>query len=131
MESFNIALFGEAEKGQYHTAYFCKTLDQLVDSLGHPPPNSLGLFYAIQALLYHHQLLFFRVKEEGYSEQDYFSGIHLLKNQEVISKIAAICIPGVGNNEIIEAVVPVCAVYHSILVITESDLYDYLTINLK
>src|SRR5688572_2866620 len=107
METFNIALFGEAEKGEYRIPHYCKTLDQLVDSLGHPPPNSRGLFYAVQALLYRHHLIFFRVKEEGFSEQDYFSGVHLLKTQELLPKLAAICIPGVGNNEIIDAVIPI------------------------
>lgn len=126
---YTVALFGEAEKGEYRTAYFCQSLEQLVDYLGHPPPESKGLYYAVQALLYHRNLIFFRVREEGFSEQDYFCGAHLLKKQSLIPDIAAICIPGVGNGEIIEAIVPLCAVYHSILITTEADLYDYLTLN--
>ncbi len=122
-----MALFGEAEKGEFHKAYYCKTLDQLLECFGHPPQESRGLDYAIQALLYHCPLLFFRVREEGFSEQDYYDGIKLLKDQDSIPDIMAICMPGVGSGEIINAVIPICAFYHSILVISESDFYDYLS----
>lgn len=127
MSSLAIALFGEAEKGSFETPSYCQNLFQLVDQLGNPPQNSQGLFYAVQALLYHHHLLFFRVREEGFSQSDYFSGLRLLQKQDVISQVAAICLPGVGDVEIIEAMVPLCIVYHRILITTESDLYDYMT----
>lgn len=126
MEVRTMALFGEAEKGEFHTAYHCKTLDQLVDCFGNPPQESRGLDYAVQALLYHCQLIFFRVREEGFSEQDYYNGMKILR-QRLIPDIAAIFMPGVGNSEIIGAVVPICAIYHSILVISEVDFYDYCT----
>lgn len=127
MEPFTIALFGEAERGEFRTAYFCQSLPQLVDYLGNPPPESKGLYYAVQALLYHHQLIFFRVREEGFSLQDYLLGLRLLETDELLTKISAICIPGVGDSEIIRVVTPVCKVNHSILITTESDLYDFLT----
>lgn len=127
MESiYTMALFGEAEKGDYQTAYYMRSLPQLVDYLGNPPPNSQGLFYAVQALLYERQLIFFRVKEEGFSHQDYFSGLKLLQNQSILSEISAICLPGVGDANILEAITPICATYHSILITNEADLYDYL-----
>lgn len=128
MESYNIALFGEAEKGEYRTTYFCKSLVQLVDNLGNPPPESKGLYYAVQVLLFQYNLIFIRVREEGFSVQDYFSGLKLLRNQNLIPEIAAICIPGVGSSEIIDATLPLCAVHHSIIITTEADLYDYLAI---
>lgn len=127
MENYTLALFGEAEKGDFCTAYYCQTLPQLEEYLGNPPPYSKGLFYAVQALLYHRNLIFFRVKEEGYSEKDYLLGLQLLQNQHVITQIAAICLPGVGNEEIIHAMIPICDRYHSIVIMTEADLYDYLT----
>lgn len=127
IEPYIIAMFGEAEKGEYSTAYFCQTLAQLVDYLGNPPTDSRGLYYAIQALLYHHQLIFLRVQEEGFSLQDYLQGLHLLKSNDLLSKTTAIAIPGVGDTEIIEAVTPLCRAYHNILITTEADLYDYLT----
>jgi len=74
MTTYSIAMFGEAEKGSFHTAYFCQNLPQLVDYLGHPPPHSKGLYYAVQALLFQRNLIFFRVEEEGFSYQDYFLG---------------------------------------------------------
>jgi hypothetical protein len=128
METYTtIALFGEAEKGEYRIPCFCQSVPQLLDKLGHPPPDSFGIFYAIQALLYHHNLLFFRVREEGFSYQDYLLGLHLLQKEHITAKLAAICLPGVGDAEIIEAIAPVCALYHSILIVNEADLYDYLT----
>lgn len=127
MELQTIVLFGEAEKGAYQTAYLCRSLEELADSFGNPPDHSRGIDYAVQALLYRWQLLFFRVQEEGFSEQDYYFGMNLLRNQETIPSIMAICMPGVGNGQIIQAVEPVRARYHSILVISEADLYDFIT----
>jgi hypothetical protein len=122
-----IALFGEAEKGEYRKAHFCQTVPQLLEDFGQPPPHSLGIYYAIQALLYQRSLIFFRVKEEGFSYQDYLLGLNFLQKNEIFSQLAAICLPGVGDAEIIEAISPVCALYHSILIMNEADLYDYLT----
>lgn len=122
-----VALFGEAERGEYQKAYFCKNLTQLVDCLGNPPAESKGLFYATQTLLYQRDLIFFRVREEGFSLQDYFQGLQWLQSQDVIPKLSAICVPGVGNREVIDVVTSVCVFYHSILITTESDFYDYMT----
>lgn len=127
MHTFTVALFGEAEKGDYRTAYFCRSLAQLLEFFGNPPPHSRGLYYAVQALLYHRDLIFFRVREEGFSYQDYLLGLNLLQKNETISQVTAICLPGVGDAEIIEALTPVCAMFHSILITNESDFYDYLT----
>lgn len=127
MKAITIALFGEAEKGDFKTAYFCHSLPELVDYFGNPPPNSRGLYFATQALLFHRDLIFFRVQEEGFSHQDYFSGLRVLENQSESPQIAAVCLPGVGDTEILQAVTPFCKVHHSIIVTTASDLYDYLT----
>lgn len=127
MQAHTMALFGEAEKGEFHTPYYCKTLDQLMDCFGNPPHKSRGLDYAIQALLYSCHLIFFRVREEGFSEQDYYDGIKILKERLEILDIMAICMPGVGNADIISAIVPICEIYHSILVISECDFYDCFT----
>ncbi len=127
MQTQTMALFGEAEKGDFHVPYYCESLDQLVDCFGNPPIESHGLDYAVKALLYSCHLIFFRVREEGFSEQDYYDGIKFLKESRGIRDITAICMPGVGSVEIINAVVPICEIYHSILVISESDFYDYFT----
>lgn len=125
--SHTIALFGEAEKGEYRTAYFFRNLAQLEEHLGSPPPNSQGLLYAIQALLYNHQLIFFRVEEEGFSTQDYIQGLRFLENKRLISSLEALFMPGVGDKKIIDASMPICSYYDSLLVMTETDLYDFLT----
>lgn len=123
----HIALFGEAEKGAFQTAYYCENLQQLVEYFGNPPEESFGLHFAIQALHYGRSILFFRVEEEGFSLEDYRTGAQLLAFQNQIETIAAIGIPGVGDSKIFQLVEPVRSRYHSILLTTEADLYDYLS----
>lgn len=125
MKLTTVALFGEAEKGEYRIPYVCHDVPQLHDKVGNPPADSLGIYYAIQALLHESLLVFFRVREEGFSYGDYIQGMRQLK--EHLTDLSAICLPGVGDSEIIETATPVCAYYHSILIISEADLYDYLT----
>lgn len=123
-----IALFGESEKGEFNKAHYCKNLVQLSELLGEPPSqDSKGLYFAIQALLYERDILFFRVREEGFSIQDYLAGLNTLKKRDVFPNVAAICMPGVGNSEIIEASCILCTIYNSFLIFNEEDLYDYLT----
>lgn len=126
MESSIIALFGEAEKGDFRVPYYCRTLPQLIDSFGNPPPNSRGLYCAIQTLLFNRDLIFLRVAEEGYSAEDYFEGVRTLEKNVLISKIGAIHMPGVGEQEILDVMWPFCRVHHHILIMDEADLYDYL-----
>lgn len=127
MKQITFALFGEAEKGQYQTAYHCQNLEQLLEFLGNPPPNSLGIHFAVQALLYERDLIFLRVKEEGFSADDYFYGAELLEKGILIPSISAICAPGVGDPKVVTRISKVCQLYESVLVTSEADLYDYLT----
>ncbi len=122
-----IALFGEAEKGRFNTAYFCSTLADLDTCLGNPPPESRGLYYAVQALLYQFNLLFFRVREEGFSYQDYLLGLRLLESQQMFPTVIALCLPGVGDQRIIQAASCYCLEHRSLMITNEPDLYDYLT----
>ncbi len=122
-----IFLFGEAEKGEFGIPIFCNSLPQLFDLLGNPPEETLGIPYAIQSLYYKEELIFCRVKEEGFSLKDYIKGLSLIRKKPLKSPIQAILIPGVGDKKIIEAAVDVCSLYQSLLVLTEKDLYDYLT----
>lgn len=124
---YTIALFGEAERGEFQTAYYCQNLEQLDEFFGNPPANSQGLFYAVQALLFKRNIIFFRVTEEGFSLQDYLTGASLLEQQQLIHHLDAICIPGVGDPQVLNALQPLCVHYHSILISTEADFYDYLT----
>lgn len=127
MEKLSVALFGEAERGEYERPHFCTSVSQLMDYCGNPPPDSKGLHYAIQALLYDRFLLFFRVREEGYSQKDYMQGLQFLTVNKLITQVTAICVPGVGDVGIIDAITPYCRSNQLILIISESDLYDYLT----
>lgn len=124
---YTVALFGEAERGEFQTAYFCEELTQLDEYFGNPPLESSGLFYAVQALLFKRKLIYIRVAEEGFSVQDYLKGFKLLEKQELIPHIDAICTPGVANQEIFNAIKPLCDLHHCILITNEADFYDYLT----
>lgn len=128
---YTIALFGEAEKGEFSIPYFCTNLAQLADDLGHPPGQSRGLFYAIQALLYQRQLIFFRVREEGFSLSDYLRGISILKKATNAPLISALYLPGVGDAKILDPLSPICEQHHSILITNEEDFYDYLTLGVS
>ncbi len=122
-----VALFGEAEKGAFKTPHVFRKLPQLVDSLGNPPEESEGLFFAVQAILYNREIIYFRVAEEGFSRLDYFSGLKLLETKEKVKKVNALCLPGVGDPEILAASVEVCHVHNSFLITNQKDLYDFLT----
>ncbi len=124
-----IVLFGEAEKGAFKTPHILQALPQVVDRLGNPPENSEGLFFAIQAILYNRQIVYFRVAEEGFSRLDYFSGLKILHDREKVKRIHAICMPGVGDPEILEATQLVCEMHKGLLITNQKDLYDYLTSN--
>lgn len=125
--SHRIFLFGEAEKGDFCTPFVCQSLSQLADTFGNPPPESLGLSYAVQSLLLKRELIFFRVKEEGFSLVDYMKGVRLLENRSLFHNLGAICIPGVGDVEIIDALTNVCHLHKSLLVMNERDFYDFIT----
>jgi hypothetical protein len=122
-----IFLFGEAEKGEFCAPILCRSLPQLAEMLGNPPEETRGIPYAIKTLLYDQELIYFRVKQEGFSTQDYMRGLKLLENRDFFSPLSAICMPGVGDTKIIQATSPLCTLYKSFLIIGERDLYDYLT----
>lgn len=126
METCTIALFGEAERGYYKKGYFCEELDQLAEIFGNPPPDSLGLFYATQALLYHFPLIFFRVQEEGFSTEDYLEGARILSESPLVGRVRAVCSPGVGDRKLIDTLTDFCAERRQILITSERDLIDYL-----
>ncbi|MBY0530234.1 MAG: hypothetical protein K2P51_08645 [Rhabdochlamydiaceae bacterium] len=123
-----IFLFGEAEKGEFCTPHFLQSLPQLAETFGNPPEESLGLIYAVQALLLERELFYYRVKEEGFSTADYMRGLKMLEHQkQAFTNLTAICMPGVGNREIIEATSSLCSLHKTFLITTEKDLYDFLT----
>ena len=122
-----VFLFGEAEKGEYCTPIRLDSVVSLAERLGNPPQGSLGIEYAIQSLLFKRELIFYRVQEEGFSHEDYLRGIKLLHNQGFPLRPSAICIPGVGDREVIESLTPICKKLRALLILSERDLYDYLT----
>ncbi len=122
-----IAHFGEAAKGDFRTAYICNNVVQLSETFGEPPAHSQGIVLAVQSLLFQQEVIFFRVHEEGFSLQDYLLGLKFLENKELFPSLSAICLPGVGSRDILDATTPLCQERRSILLFTSADLYDLLT----
>lgn len=127
MTIHTIVIFGEAERGEFHTAYFCQNLCQLDEYFGNPPDDSKGIFYAVKALLFHQNLIFIRIPEEGFSSEYYLEGLKLLESGNMIPELTAICTPGLGDERIMNEILTVCAKHRSILITNESDFYDYLS----
>ena len=127
MDKGTVFLFGAAERGRLCSPLYVASLPELLDHLGQPPEDSEGIWYAIQTLLFQRKLIFFRVSEEGFSVKEYTQGLKLLKQKEIGTILSAICIPGVGDPEIIGALTPLCHLYRSVLILSKRDLYDYLT----
>ena len=125
MRSHTIALFGEAEKGALCSLLTFSHLPILAESLGHPPDGTYGIHMAVQTLMFEKDLIYIRVQEEGFSIQDYKKGLHLL--QQASPKLSAICMPGMGNSDILNQAIEVCHAQGAILITTEKDFYDYMT----
>ena len=75
-------LFGEAQKGNFCRPSHCQSLADLSNTYGEPPEESKGIHFAIQALMFERELIFFRVHQEGYSKEDYLLGLRYLKTQK-------------------------------------------------
>lgn len=122
-----IFLFGEAEKGEFCSPLVCKSMPQLVDLLGNPPHESRGISFAVQVLLYKRELIYFRVREEGFSSQDYMRGLRLLQKKGLYASLSAIGMPGMGDPSVINPMQQFCAKQKTLLILSPGDLYDYLT----
>ncbi len=122
-----IFLFGAAEKGAACQPISLNSLEELLCQLGNPPLESEGIPYAIRALLFRHKIIYFRVAEEGFSYGDYMLGLKWLKRSPLHPHLTAICMPGVGDEDVIQGATSVCLQHHCLLIVSEKDLYDYLT----
>jgi len=122
-----VALFGEAERGAFGKLLYFKTVQDLSFTLGNPPEDTIALGLAVQALMFRRDLIFVRVENEGFSKKNYLEGLHLLDEHPPANPLAAICLPGVGDKEIVNASLDCCRRHKSVLMMNERDLYDFLT----
>lgn len=123
-----VVVFGESTRGLLAHPYQPRDLLDLELLLGHPPEGSQGLYLATQTMLLEHELLFFRVDEEGFSPQDYWMGARVLSelsHRRVC--FDAVGLPGVGDAEIIAAVERSLLGRAPLLLMNERDLYDFLS----
>lgn len=120
-------IFGQSEKGVLCRPTLCYQLPELFQFFGHAPEMSQGLYLAIQSLLFQKPCIFFRVEEEGYSVKDYLKGLDILKSDWQSIHIEAIGMPGVANGDILEKTERLFHKRRSLILLTEKDLFDYLT----
>ena len=123
-----VFLFGAAEKGAVCQPISLNSLEDLFNLLGNPPKESEGIQYAIQTLLSHRNLIYFRGAEEGFSYGDYMLGFKWLKKAPLRPHLSAICLPGVGDEDLIHGATSICLLHQCLLIVSEKDLYDYLTV---
>ena len=127
MHTLRIAVFGESEKGKFAYPYVCKSLLDLYTTLGSPPKESEGLNKAIQNILLGGEVLFFRVKSEGFSEKEYLNGLRFLEKYTEEKNLDGICLPGVGDELILHTASKVSSLFGCLLILEEKDLFDYFT----
>lgn len=122
-----IALFGEAQKGDFARPFAIRSLIDLYDCLGEPPPDSLGIDCAVQCLQNGYLLFYIRVEEEGFSTRDYKKGLRDLRDKGHAKELTAMWLPGVGDRELFGQIARFCNPFKMVILVTERDLYDYLT----
>lgn len=123
----NVALFGEAEKGKHRHLHFFSSLPELANTLGNPTQDSQAIHLAVQILLFEQNLIFYKIEEEGFSKAEYLYGMQLLKKSNQVKNLSAICLPGVGDKEILDIATNLCLAYKAIIITSEKDFYDYMT----
>lgn len=119
-------IFGESEKGVLCRPTLCNTIVDLFQNFGHPPEGANGLFCATQTVLMKKPCVFFRVKEEGYSLDDYLKGLDILKNDWKGVTLQGIGIFGCSDKDVIEKTERLCLQRRSLILINQSDLFDIL-----
>ena len=120
-----MALFAEAQKGSFEEGVEIYTPIELLHLFGHPPEDARGMVLAIQALHYNHPLLFFRVKEEGFSAPDYRAGLHWLEQKGPLH-LRGVFAPGVGSLEILNPLFQFSQKQKVPLLTTEQDFFDFI-----
>src|SRR3989344_8808919 len=117
----DIAIFSNSSNGEFNKPYVFDNLENIFLSLGISKKN-IGIDFAVNSIFKKNKIIFFRVKEEDVSTEDYFFGFDYLKNE--ILSLDAIFIPNVGSSHIIEASLKICNIFKSILIINQNDFYD-------
>ncbi len=125
--SLGIALFGEAQKGDFSDLVTLHSLEKLHEVFGMPPGTTQGMWFSIQFLMQNEMIYFYRVKEEGFSSHCYHQGLNVLEKQILQYPLKAICMPGVGDRDIIDRATNLCKRRSIIFLCTQSDFYDYAT----
>lgn|SRR3989338_4363988 len=125
MEKRVISIFGESEKGEYEKFYPIADLAEAFEILGSPPKETEALQFSLQILGASQPILFFRVKEEGFSFDSYAKGIELLKVNSGPFTIQALFMPGLSDPNLIEKAREACEKHQAVLLITDKDFQDY------
>lgn len=126
MKRKSIVIFGESTKGEFLNLFPIRTLPDLSTFLGGPTSSGIGIHMAIQSLLFEKEVLFIKVFEEGYDLDHYSLGLKEIdRNPDLL--IDAIALPGAGSNEIVKKASLLAKKKKAFIVLTEKDLYDFMT----
>lgn len=116
----SVAVFGQASKGETSNVYTINSHQELFCKIGDAPEGSKGIQYALEALDYGRRVYFIPVREEGCNSAEYYVALPRLFNLG----IDAVYIPGGGSFRLIEDLLQKLK---AVILISESDAYDYLT----
>ncbi|MCH9612133.1 MAG: hypothetical protein S4CHLAM102_06160 [Chlamydiia bacterium] len=127
MEStLNIAIFGEAGSGPFGIPHYIQSVTEFEQAMGQLSDGK-GFELAIQSLMHKRHLYYIRVAEEGFSLKDYEMGFESLMTRNLPTSLAAVALPGVGDEKIIDKCLPLLNLHKSILLMSEEDFYDFMT----
>jgi hypothetical protein len=122
-----IVIFGKASNAKPGKFYKIKDLEQLLDKIGMPIDETVGVHLAVQTLLYKYPVLFYPVIEEGTSKKCYDDGMKKLVKSKMANEIIAIVMPGFGSRPVLDQALDLCAEKKCVLILNEEDFYDFLS----
>lgn len=126
-----VIVFGEASHGKWGQIYHCSNLDDLYSTCGEPTEGSLGLYWAIQALLKGKECLFWRVHEEALAFEDYHLGLSRLENLDQSSSLnmhqwQGLFLPNMSEPGVIDHALMYCHQSQKLLLMDPLDFQDWL-----
>lgn len=120
-----VIVFGEASRGVWGQMSSCSELLDLYQIYGEPTEGSLGLYWAIQALLKGKECLYWRVRQESLSLEDYHLGLNQLSSLS-LETWEGLFLPNMSESSVIEHAAAYCRQKQKLLLMDPLDLQDWL-----
>jgi hypothetical protein len=120
-----VVVFGEASRGLWGELCSCHQLIELYQAYGEPTQGSLGLYWAIQALLKGKSCLFWRVRQESLALEDYHLGLCKLHGLD-LDTWEGLFLPNMSEPAVLEQASFYCKQKQKVLLMDPLDLQDWL-----